>query len=62
MFGIIKDNFTKMSMYNLQDFMIAYSVSTIEEELLAFTFPHLRMFTLYLILATYDYSAVDLTT
>ena len=48
MFGIIRDDFTKMSMYNLQDLIIAYSVSTMEKELLAFTFPHLRMFTLYL--------------
>ena len=47
MFGIKRDDFTKMSMYNLQDLMIAYSVSTIEKKLLAFTFPHLRMFTLY---------------
>ena len=47
MFGIIRDDFTKMSMYNLQDLIIAYSVSTMEKELLAFTFPHLRMFTLY---------------
>ena len=37
---------TKMSIYNLQDLMIAYSVSTMVKELLAFTFPHLRMFTL----------------
>ena len=45
MFGIIRDDLTKMSMYNLQDLMIAYSVSTMEKNLLAFTFPHL-MFTL----------------
>ena len=47
MFGIIRDDFTKMSIYNLQDLIIAYSVSTKVKEILAFTFPHLRMFTLY---------------
>ena len=41
-----RDDYTKMSMNNLQDLMIAFSVSTIGKELLAFTFSHLRMFTL----------------
>ena len=55
MFGIIRDDFTKMSIYNLQDLMIAFSVSNMVKELLAFTFPHFRMFILYhsaIILAT----------
>ena len=47
MSGIIRDDFTKMSMYTLQDLMIAYSVSTMKKKLLAFTFPRLRLFTLY---------------
>ena len=42
MFGIIRDDFTKMSIHNLQDLMIAYSVSTMVKEFFAFTFPHLR--------------------
>ena len=61
MFGIIRDDFTKMSMYNLQNLMIAYAVSTMEKELLAFTFPHLRMFTLYIQIPSSIYSCENMS-